>query len=69
MTEQAAPSLEVRGITMCFGSVTALSDVSLQAGRGEIVGLVGVNGAGKSTMMNIIDGVFPQTRGEIIVGG
>ena len=34
---------------MCFGSVTALSGVSLQAGRGEIVGLIGVNGAGKST--------------------
>ncbi len=69
MTEQAVPTLEVRDITMCFGSVTALSGVSLQAGRGEIVGLIGVNGAGKSTLMNIIDGIFTQTRGEILVGG
>jgi len=67
MTE--APALQALGITKRFGPVTALDDVSIEAGRGEIIGLIGVNGAGKSTLMNILDGVFRPTAGEIRVNG
>lgn len=65
----AAPALQALGITKRFGPVTALDDVSIEAGRGEIIGLIGVNGAGKSTLMNILDGVFRPTAGEIRVNG
>ena len=52
-----------------FGLVCALKDINLTVGRNEIVGLIGDNGAGKSTMVKILTGVFRPTSGELYVAG
>ncbi|HET9772406.1 MAG TPA: ATP-binding cassette domain-containing protein, partial [Acidimicrobiia bacterium] len=58
-----------RGLTRTFGGFTAVEAVDLHVGAGEVVGLMGDNGAGKSTMVKIIAGNFPPTDGEIAVDG
>src|SRR5271157_3630658 len=52
-----------------FGLVCALRNINLEVGRNEIIGLIGDNGAGKSTMVKILTGVFPPTSGELYVAG
>jgi len=52
-----------------FGPITALSDVSLNLGRGEVLGILGDNGAGKSTLMKILTGYQPQTSGTLTING
>ncbi|SDZ98182.1 sugar ABC transporter ATP-binding protein [Rubrimonas cliftonensis] len=64
-----APLLELRGAGKSFGGVTALEGVDFDLRAGEIHGLVGENGAGKSTTMKIIAGVHHDYRGEMLVGG
>ncbi len=59
----------MRGISKSFGGVAALTDVDFALGRGEIHGLVGENGAGKSTMMKIIAGVHTVYQGEMRIDG
>ena len=61
--------LSVEGITKQFTGVRALSDVSLQVRRGEILGLVGPNGSGKSTMVNVISGLYKPEAGRVIFNG
>lgn len=61
--------LEVCGITKQFPGVLALSDVSLQLGKGEIVAVLGENGAGKSTLMKILAGVQGADSGEMKMDG
>lgn len=61
--------LDMQGIRMEFGPVTALWDVDFHAGPGEIHGLLGENGAGKTTLMNILSGTFPPTSGKIVIDG
>ena len=63
------PLLEVRNVSKSFGAIRALSDVSLAVEPGEVVGLMGDNGAGKSTMVKLIAGNFPPTEGEVAVNG
>lgn len=63
------PALEVRDIVKDYGAVRALRGVSFKAYRGEVLGLLGDNGAGKSTMVKIISGSIPATSGEILVEG
>src|SRR5207247_1308607 len=53
--------LEARKVTVRYGGVNALSDIDLEARRGEIVGLIGANGAGKSTFFNATSGFAPTT--------
>ncbi|MBD4809372.1 ATP-binding cassette domain-containing protein, partial [Xanthomonas citri pv. citri] len=53
----AAPILELHGVSKRFGTLTALKDLSFHIGEGEIVGLLGDNGAGKSTTVNMISGI------------
>jgi len=61
--------LEARGITKTFPGVRALDNVQITVRRGRLNALLGENGAGKSTMMNILAGVFPPDAGEILLAG
>ena len=59
--------LDVRSVSKNFGAIKALSEVSFSLEPGEVVGLMGDNGAGKSTMVKLIAGNFPPSEGEIAV--
>jgi simple sugar transport system ATP-binding protein len=61
--------LELRQIVKHFGAIHALNEVDLSLEPGEVLGLMGDNGAGTSTMVKIIAGNFPPTSGEIRLGG
>ena len=61
--------LDVRNVSKSFGAIRAVHDISFSVEAGEVVGLMGDNGAGKSTMVKLIAGNFPPTEGEIAVGG
>lgn len=61
--------LELKNITKTFYGVTALDDVSLSIKRGEVHALVGENGAGKSTIMKILGGLYFADSGEIFIDG
>jgi branched-chain amino acid transport system permease protein len=56
-----APVLTVRGLSVAFGGVRALSDVDLEVREGELVGLIGPNGAGKTTLIDAVTGFVPFT--------
>jgi branched-chain amino acid transport system ATP-binding protein len=57
--------LQVEGLTMAFGGLRAVSDLSFSTVRGEILGIIGPNGSGKTTLFNVITGVFPATSGSV----
>lgn len=61
--------LEVKNLTKSYGDKQAIRQISFTVQRGEIVGFLGVNGAGKSTTMNIITGYLSATSGEVLVDG
>lgn len=61
--------LELARISASYGSVPALSDVSISVGEGEAVGLLGANGAGKSTTLRTISGLLRATSGAITFAG
>jgi branched-chain amino acid transport system ATP-binding protein len=65
----AAPLLDVRGIDVFYGDVQVLWDLSFSVGRGEIVALIGANGAGKSTTLKTVSGILTPRRGEILYEG
>ena len=54
--------LEVKNVTKDFGGVRALSNVDLHVNKGEILGLIGPNGAGNTTLFNVISGFYKPTR-------
>ena len=54
-------------VSMVFGGVVALNDVSVKVHRGQIFGIIGPNGAGKTTLFNCITGVFEPTEGSIVL--
>lgn len=62
-------ALQMVNIEKYFGLVCALKNINLQVGRNEIVGLIGDNGAGKSTMVKILTGVHQPSSGELYVAG
>jgi len=61
--------VEMRGISKAFGAVKALIDVDLTIRPGEILGLVGDNSAGKSTLMKILTGAYQRDSGTVVVDG
>ena len=67
--DRPAPLVEMRGINKSFGAVRALHNVSLTLFPGEILGLVGDNSAGKSTLMKIMTGAYQRDSGEVVVAG
>jgi len=65
----AAPLLELRGISKSFGAVQALYQVDFQVRAGEVMALVGDNGAGKSTLIKCVAGIHPADDGEVLWDG
>jgi ribose transport system ATP-binding protein len=65
----AEPFLKLSGLRKTYPGVVALADFSIEVRAGEIIGLVGENGAGKSTMMKILGGVVTPDRGTIEIDG
>ncbi len=63
------PLLEMKGISKSFGGNLVLSDVDLEIWPGEVHALVGENGAGKSTFMKILNGVYTRDSGTIRILG
>ena len=61
--------LEVRGLSVAYGDVRVLHDVTLRVGEREIVSLVGANGAGKTTTLRAVSGLLPVLGGEAIFEG
>jgi simple sugar transport system ATP-binding protein len=61
--------LQLTNVSKHFGAIHALDDVTLELNSGEVVGLMGDNGAGKSTMVKIIAGNFPPTQGTLRMEG
>jgi branched-chain amino acid transport system ATP-binding protein len=64
-----AALLEVQGVTVRFGGLTALTDVSATVDENEVVGIIGPNGAGKTTLFNVICGFTRPTAGELRLRG
>ena len=62
---QPTPILTVEHLTMRFGGLVAIDDLSFAAGRGDITALIGPNGAGKTTVFNCITGFYKPTEGMI----
>lgn len=61
--------LEVDGVVKSFGGFKALNGVSLKVSQGEIVGLVGPNGCGKTTLVNVVSGIYSCDGGSVRLGG
>jgi len=61
--------LEIDDLVCCYGKVQALKRVSLTVGKGELVALIGANGAGKTTILRTISGLLPSSAGRLIFEG
>ena len=69
MAVDAQTILSVRGVTVRFGGIVALEDVSFDVARGEICGLIGPNGAGKTTLFNCLSRLYAYQSGDITLEG
>ena len=61
--------LDVQHVTMRFGGITAVNDLSMRIPTGSITGLIGPNGAGKTTAFNVISGFYNPQEGDILFKG
>jgi len=61
--------LDIQNITVSFGGITALNEVSLSVEKGELYAIIGPNGAGKSTLFNLISGFYEVSKGHIKLRG
>ena len=67
--EQTRAELEVKGLTLRFGGITALNKVDLAVHTGELVAVIGPNGAGKTSLLNCITGYYRPQEGQILFNG
>ena len=61
--------LKIEDMHVYYGAIHAIKGVSFEVGEGEIVALIGANGAGKTTIFNLLTGVYQPTRGSVLVNG
>jgi len=64
-----APLLQLKGLSKRFGGLVAVNDLSFDVHAGEVVGLLGPNGSGKTTAMNLVSGALPLNAGEVRFDG
>jgi branched-chain amino acid transport system ATP-binding protein len=69
VNESGGPLLEVDGVSVRFGALLAVNQVSLRIGRREIVAIIGPNGAGKTTLLNAVSGFYDPYEGRIAFEG
>jgi simple sugar transport system ATP-binding protein len=69
MGDIKTPILEMKGITKRFPNVVASDHVDLELFPGEVLALLGENGAGKSSLMNVLAGMYRADEGEIFIRG
>src|SRR4029077_6806013 len=69
MSPDGAPILNVSGLVKRFGGFYALDGLSFYVASGEILGLVGPNGSGKTTAINVISGLYAPDGGEVVLDG
>jgi simple sugar transport system ATP-binding protein len=69
MRPQAIENLRLEHITKRFPGVLACDDISLEIGKGEVLALVGENGAGKTNLMNVLMGLYHPDEGRILING
>ncbi len=67
--QPSALAVEVRGVVVRFGTVTALAGIDLSIARGELVSLIGPSGCGKSTLLRVVADLVDPTEGTVAVGG
>src|ERR1017187_4697784 len=65
MRWKSNPLLVVEHLTMRFGGLVAVNDLTFQVGRGDITALIGPNGAGKTTVFNCVTGFYKPTEGRL----
>lgn len=65
----SGPILEVRDLSMRFGGLLAVNEVSLSVQENQVVSLIGPNGAGKTTAFNCLTGFYRPTSGSVLLGG
>jgi branched-chain amino acid transport system ATP-binding protein len=61
--------LDVQGVAVAYGAIKALKGVSLQVGKGEVVALIGANGAGKTSTLRALSGMVPPSAGRVLLFG
>jgi ABC-2 type transport system ATP-binding protein len=64
-----SPIVSIEGVSKLYGSVAAVSDVTLHVQRGEVLGLLGPNGSGKTTLLRMLTGYLSPTSGRLLVDG
>ena len=64
-----SPIVSIEGVSKLYGSVAAVSDVTLEVRRGEVLGLLGPNGSGKTTLLRMLTGYLSPTAGRLSVDG
>src|SRR5512142_1803069 len=69
MAEPGPAAIEANGLCRNFGAFAAVRDVDLEVRRGEVYGLLGANGAGKTTAIRMLCGTLPPSRGSVTVAG
>ena len=68
-SEERRAELEVKGLTLKFGGITALNEIDLSVRTGELVAIIGPNGAGKTSLLNCITGYYKAQEGQIFFNG
>ncbi len=69
MSTNHPPLIQIKQVTMRFGGLTAVKDVSFNVGANDLIAVIGPNGAGKTTLFNMITGIYAPTEGEVALEG